>query len=102
MTEIFDLDDLNNQLKQFAEQMPQILRRVKLRQTLADRVLRQPACPSDRRDPAITRGEGLRRRDQTTAPFIEKRGHRRKPLPDGFDIDHHHNIWYPKWLQTHI
>src|SRR5205814_2151133 len=33
--------------------------------------------------------------DQTTAPFIEKRGHRRKPLPDGFDIDHHYNIWYP-------
>src|SRR5208282_959987 len=40
------------------------------------------------------RGECLGRRNQTTAPFIEKRGHHRKPLSDGFDIDHHHNIWY--------
>src|SRR5580693_1562672 len=31
---------------------------------------------------------------QTTAPFVEKRRYRRKPLPDGFNIDHHHNIWY--------
>src|SRR3974390_816849 len=38
--------------------------------------------------------ECLRPRDQTTAPFIEKRSHRRKPLSDGIDIDHPHNIWY--------
>ena len=49
-----------------------------------------------------TRGLGsttfkrLRRRDQTTAPFVEKRRYRRKPLPDGFNIDHHHNIWYDR------
>ena len=54
-----------------------------------DRARRNPGCHRDRRDPTITRGECLRRRDQTTAPFIEKRGHRRKPLSDGFDIDHH-------------
>ena len=45
-------------------------------------------------DPTITRGKCLRRSDQTTAPFIKKRGHRRKPLSDVFDIDHSHNIWY--------
>jgi hypothetical protein len=44
--------------------------------------------------PPITRGERLGRRHQTTAPFIEKRGYRRKSLSDGFDIDHHYNIWY--------
>jgi len=63
-------------------------------QTSPDRARRNPGRHRDRRDPTITRGEGLRRRDQTTAPFIEKRGHRRKPLSDGFDIDHSHNIWY--------
>src|SRR6202023_2013583 len=42
----------------------------------------------------ITHRERLGRRDQATPPVIEKGGHRRKPLSDGFDIDHHHNIWY--------
>jgi len=60
-----------------------------------DRARRNPGRHRDRRDPPITRGERLCRCDQTTAPFIEKRGHRRKPLSDGFDIDHHYNIWYP-------
>src|SRR5712671_2761255 len=36
----------------------------------------------------------LRRRDQTTAPLVEKRRYRGKSLPDGFNIDHNHNIWY--------
>src|SRR6516225_8599833 len=63
-------------------------------QTPPDRARRNPGCHRDRRDPAITRGERLGRRDQTAAPFIEKRGHRRKPLSDGSDIDHYHNIWY--------
>src|SRR6266446_9575626 len=62
-------------------------------QTAPDRARRNSGGQRHRRDPAITRGEGLRRRDQTTAPFIEKRGDRREPLSDGFDIDHHHNIW---------
>src|SRR5271166_6000545 len=72
-------------------------RRLILRQFLEappDRARRNPSRHGDRCDPTITRGEGLRRRDQTTAPFIEKRGHCRKPLSDGFDIDHPHNIWY--------
>ena len=63
-------------------------------QTPPDRARRNPGCHRDRRDPAITRGERLGRRDQTAAPFIEKRGHRRKPPSDGSDIDHYHNIWY--------
>ena len=41
-----------------------------------NRARRNPSRHRDRRDPAITRGECLRRRDQTTAPFIEKRGDR--------------------------
>src|SRR5437764_11175090 len=53
-----------------------------------------PGRHRDRRNPAVTRGERLRCRDQTTTPFVEERRHRRKPLSDGFDIDHHHNIWY--------
>jgi addiction module HigA family antidote len=40
------------------------------------------------RDPS----DRLGRRDQTTTPFIDKRGHCRKPLSDGFDVDHHYNI----------
>jgi len=56
-------------------------------QTPSDRARRNPGCHRDRRDPAITRGERLGRRDQTAAPFIEKGGHRRKPLSDGFDIE---------------
>src|ERR1700720_248113 len=76
---------------------PNPFRRLILRQFLQappDRARRNPSRHRDRRDPTITRSECLRRRDQTTAPFIEKRGHRRKPLSDRFDIDHHHNIWY--------
>src|SRR6516165_2358871 len=45
-----------------------------------DRARRNPSRHRDRCDPTITRGECLRRRDQATAPFIEKRGHRRKSL----------------------
>jgi hypothetical protein len=41
---------------------------------------------------ATARKRLLGRRDQTTASFIEKMGDRRKPLSDGFDIDHHQNI----------
>ena len=63
-------------------------------QTPPDRARRNPGRRRNRRDPAITRGECLRRCDQTTAPFIEKGSHRRKPLSDRFDIDHHHNIRY--------
>src|SRR6202030_1064945 len=76
---------------------PNPFRRLILRQFLQappDRARRNPSRHRNRCDPTITRGESLRRRDQTTAAFIEKRGHRRKPLSDGFDIDHPHNIWY--------
>src|SRR3984893_3602394 len=58
------------------------------------RARRYPGRHRHRRDPPITQRDDLGRRDQATAPFIEKGGHRRKPLSDGFDIDHHHNIWY--------
>jgi hypothetical protein len=40
----------------------------------------------------ITRGKRLGRRDQPTAAFVEKRRYRGEPLPDGLNIDHHHNI----------
>src|SRR3984893_7072335 len=76
---------------------PNPFRRLILRQFLQappDRARRNPRRHRDPCDPTITRGDCLRRRDQTTASFIEKRGHRRKPLSDRFDIDHHHNIWY--------
>src|SRR3984893_12219327 len=63
-------------------------------QASSDRARRYPGRHRHRRDPPITHRERLGRRDQATAPFIEKGGHRRKPLSDGFDIDHHHNIWY--------
>jgi hypothetical protein len=61
-----------------------------------DRARCHPGRHCHRGDPSITRGECLRRRDQTTTAFVEKRRHRRKPLTNGFDIDHHHNIWYEK------
>jgi len=45
--------------------------------------------------PVVWNGECyFSRRDQTTAPLVEKRRYRGKALPDGFNIDHHHNIWY--------
>jgi hypothetical protein len=69
-----------------------------LLQTPPDRARRNPGRYRDRRDPAVTRGECLRRCDHTTAPFIEKGGHRRKPLSDRFDIDNHHSIQYQTWL----
>src|SRR5271167_40973 len=80
---------------------PDPLRRFVPRQFLQappDRARRNPGRQRDRRDPAITRSECLGRRDQTAAPFIEKRGHRGKSLSDRFDIDHHHNIWYSNYV----
>src|SRR6202043_3339768 len=81
------------------ESLPPRRRGLVLRQFLQappDRARRNPGRYHDRRDPPITRGERLGRRHQTTAPFIEKRGYCRKSLSDGFDIDHHYNIWYGK------
>ena len=63
-------------------------------QTPPDRTRRHAGCHRHRGNATITRSKRLRRRVQTTAPFVEKRGYRGKPLPDGFNIDHHHNIWY--------
>src|SRR5207249_8646488 len=65
-------------------------------QAPSDGARRNPGRHRDRRYPAITRGKRLRCRNQTPAAFIEKGRHRRKPLSNGFDIDHHHNIWYGK------
>src|ERR1700730_17340238 len=78
---------------------PNALRGLVRRQFLqapSDGARRNPGRHRDRRNPAITRGKRLRCRNQTPAAFIEKRRHRRKPLSNGFDIDHHHNIWYGK------
>ena len=76
---------------------PNSLRWFVLRQFLqpsSDRARRHAGCHRHRGNATITCSKRLRRRDQTTAPFVEKRRYRRKPLPDGFNIDHHHNIWY--------
>src|SRR6516164_3530104 len=76
---------------------PNPLRWVVLRQFLQtppDRARRHAGCHRHRGNATITCRKCLRRRDQTTAPFVEKRRYRGKPLPDGFNIDHHHNIWY--------
>src|ERR1700680_1230545 len=43
-----------------------------------DRARCNPGRHRDRRNPSITRGERLGRRDQTTAPFVKKRRHRQK------------------------
>src|SRR5207302_10556370 len=50
----------------------------------------------------ISRGKCLRRRDQTTAPFIKKRRHCQKSLSNGLDIDHNHHIWYEKTVVNSI
>src|SRR6202022_2724951 len=76
---------------------PNPLRWFVLRQFLqpsSDRARRHAGCHRHRGNATITCSKRLRRRDQTTAPFVEKWRYRRKPLPDGFNIDHHHNIWY--------
>src|ERR1700736_4820215 len=78
---------------------PNALRGLVRRQSLRappEGARRNPGPHRDRRNPAITRGKRLRCRNQTPAAFIEKGRHRRKPLSNGFDIDHHHNIWYGK------
>src|SRR5690349_18371170 len=63
-------------------------------QTPPDRARRHSSCRRHRGNATITGSKRLRRRDQTTAAFVEKRCYCGKPLPDGFNIDHHHNIWY--------
>src|SRR2546430_4615075 len=63
-------------------------------QTPPDRARRHPGCHRHRGNPTITRSTRLGRRDQPTAPFVEKRRYCTEPLPDGLNIDHHHNIWY--------
>ena len=63
---------------------------------------RDPGCHRNRCNPTVARGERLGRRDQTAAPFIEKRGHRRKPLSDGSDIDHYHNMAFKLGVNPYI
>jgi hypothetical protein len=63
-------------------------------QTPSDRAQRHAGCHRHRGNAAITCRKRLRRRDQTTAAFVEKRCYCGKPLSNGFNIDHHHNIWY--------
>src|SRR5712671_1498742 len=70
---------------------PNPLRWFVLRQFLqppSDRARRHAGCHRHRGNATITCSKRLRRRDQTTAPFVEKRRYSGKPLPDGFNIDH--------------
>jgi hypothetical protein len=53
---------------------------------------RHAGCSDERGKATIPRGERLRRCDQSAAALVEKRRYRGKPLPDGFNLDHHHNI----------
>src|SRR6516225_245009 len=71
-------------------------------QTPPDRARRHAGRHRHRGNATISRGKRLCRRDQTTAPFIEKGRHRQKPLSDGLDIDHHHHIWYDKTVVNSI
>src|SRR6476469_5856440 len=85
---------------------PNPFRRLILRQFLQtppDRARRNPGRRRDRRDPTITRGECLRRRDQTTAPFIEKRSHRaeNRSLMGSISITTT-TYGIQTWLLTHI
>src|SRR3974377_1536483 len=63
-------------------------------QTPPDCTRRHAASHRHRGNATITGSKRLRRRDQPTAPFVEKRCYRAKPLSDGFNIDYHYNIWY--------
>ena len=65
-------------------------------QTAPDRAWRHAGRHRHRGNATISHGKRLRRRDQTTASFIKKRCHRQKPLSNGLDIDHNHQIWYKK------
>src|SRR6266404_3927689 len=74
-----------------ADQQPVISvdtkKKVVLRQFLqpaSDRARRHAGCHRHRGNATITCSKRLRRRDQTTAPFVDKRRYRGKPLPDGF------------------
>ncbi len=76
---------------------PNSLRWVVLRQflqTRPDRARRHASSHRHCGNATITRSKRLRRRHQTTAPFVEIGRYRGKPLSDRFNIDHHHNIWY--------
>src|SRR5438105_2001543 len=71
-------------------------------QTAPDRARRHARRHRHRGNATISHGKRLRRRDQTTAPFIKKRRHRQKPLANGLDIDHNHHIWYEKTVVNSI
>src|SRR5262245_12708722 len=62
-------------------------------QTPPDCARRHASCHRHRGNATITRSKRRRRRE-TTAPLVEIRRYRGKPLSDRFNIDHHHNIWY--------
>src|SRR4030088_1535288 len=88
---------LDNRRRASCPRPPNSLRWFVLRQFLQtppDRARRHAGCHRHCGDATITCSKRLCRRDQTTAPFVEKRRYRGKPLPDGFNIDHYHNIWY--------
>src|SRR5207244_11072974 len=71
-------------------------------QTAPDRARRHARRHRHRGNATISHGKRLRRRDQTTAPFIKKRRHRQKPLANGLDIDHNYHIWYEKTVVNSI
>jgi hypothetical protein len=56
-------------------------------QTRPNRARGQTGCRRHRGDATITRGERLRRRDQTPAAFVEKRRYRGEPSSDGYGVE---------------
>jgi hypothetical protein len=73
-----------------------------LLQTPPDRARRHAGRHCHRGNATRAQSKRLRRRDQTTAPFVEKRRYRGKPLADGFNIDRHHNIGTDKMVVNYI
>src|SRR5207249_9952328 len=71
-------------------------------QTPPDRARRHAGCRRHRGNATITRRKRLRRGDQTTASLVEKRRYGGKILPDGINIDQHHNIWYEYYVENQV
>src|SRR5450755_618925 len=78
------------------------LTRVDLPDPLADRVLRDPARPRDRRDPPTTQQPRLRRRPKPPRPLVQLRRQRPEPLTDQPLIDHTPGVLRHRTTILHI
>src|SRR5262249_45950475 len=81
-----------------AAQPAPMVRRAPIPSAPSDSARPHAGCHRHRGNATITRRKRLRRRDQTTAPFVEKRRYCRKPLLDEFNIDHTTTYCMLAWL----